>query len=40
VPIRGPAIVNQYEITTPGTPTAPQITAAYAALLTLGILVR
>ena len=38
--IRGPAIVNQYEITIPGTPTAPQITAAYAALLTLGILVR
>ena len=38
--IRGPAIVNQYEITIPGTPTAPQIAAAYAALLTLGILVR
>ena len=38
--IRGPAIVNQYEISIPGTPTAPQIAAAYAALLTLGILVR
>lgn len=38
--IRGPAIVNQYEITIPGTPTAPQIAAAHAALLTLGILVR
>jgi len=37
---RGPAIVNQYEITIPGTPTAPQIAAANAALLTLGILVR
>ena len=38
--IRGPAIVNQYEISIPGTPTAPQIAAAHAALLTLGILVR
>ena len=38
--IRGPAIVNQYEITIPDTPTAPQIAAAHAALLTLGILVR
>ena len=38
--IRGPAIVNQHEITIPGTPTAPQIAAAHAALLTLGILVR
>ena len=38
--IRGPAIVNQHEISIPGTPTAPQIAAAYAALLTLGILVR
>ena len=37
---RGPAIVNQYEISIPGTPTAPQIAAAHAALLTLGILVR
>lgn len=38
--IRGPAIVNQFEISIPGTPTAPQIAAAHAALLTLGILVR
>ena len=38
--IRGPAIVNQYEISIPGAPTAPQIAAAHAALLTLGILVR
>ena len=38
--IRGPAIVNQYEITIPGTPTVPQIAAAHAALLTLGILVQ
>jgi len=40
VPLSDPAIVNQYEITIPGTPTAPQIAAAHAALLTLGILVR
>jgi len=38
--IRGPAIVNQNEISILGTPTAPQITAAHAALLTLGILVQ
>lgn len=38
--IRGPAIVNRHEITIPGSPTAPQIAAAHAALLTLGILVR
>jgi hypothetical protein len=40
VVIRGPAIVNQYEISIPGTLTGPQIAAAHAALLTLGILVR
>jgi hypothetical protein len=38
--LRGPAIVNQHEISIPGTPTAPQIAAAHAALLTVGILVR
>ena len=38
--IRGPAIVNQYEISILGTPTAPQIAAAHAALLAIGILVR
>jgi hypothetical protein len=38
--IRGPAIVNRHEIAIPGTPTEPQIAAAHAALLALGILVR
>ena len=38
--IRGPAIVNRHEIAIPGAPTEPQIAAAHAALLALGILVR
>ena len=38
--VRGPAIVNRHELVFAGTPTEPQIAAAHAALLTLGILVR
>jgi hypothetical protein len=38
--IRGPAIVNRHDLVFAGTPTDPEIAAAHAALLAVGILVR
>ena len=38
--VRGPAIVNQHDLVFAGTPTEGEITAAHAALLAAGILVR
>jgi head decoration protein D len=38
--VRGPAIVNINELVFTGTPTAPEITAAHAALAAVGILTR
>jgi hypothetical protein len=38
--IRGPAIVNRNDLVFVGTPSAPEIAAAHAALLAAGILVR
>ncbi|MBB1491329.1 head decoration protein [Paracoccus sp. MC1854] len=38
--IRGPAIVNRHDLVFAGTPGAPEIAAAHAALLAAGILVR
>ncbi|MDZ4126594.1 MAG: head decoration protein [Hydrogenophaga sp.] len=38
--VRGPAIVNRHDLVFVGTPSAPEIAAAHAALLAVGILVR
>ena len=38
--IRGPAIVNRHDLVFAGTPSEGEITAAHAALLAVGILVR
>ena len=38
--VRGPAIVNRHDLVFAGTPSAPEIAAAHAALLAVGILVR
>jgi hypothetical protein len=38
--IRGPAIVNRHDLVFTSTPTQPEIDAAHAALLAVGILVR
>ncbi len=38
--VRGPAIVNRHDLVFAGTPSAPEIAAAHAALLAAGILVR
>jgi hypothetical protein len=38
--LRGPAIVNGNDLVFTGTPTAPEITAAHAALAAAGILTR
>jgi hypothetical protein len=38
--IRGPAIVNRHDLVFTGTPSEGEITAAHAALLAAGILVR
>ena len=38
--LRGPAIVNGNDLVFTGTPTAPEITAAHAALAAVGILTR
>ena len=38
--IRGPAIVNRHDLVFAGTPSEGEITAAHAALLAAGILVR
>ena len=38
--VRGPAIVNRHDLVFAGTPTEGEITAAHAALLAAGILVR
>lgn len=38
--IRGPAIVNRNDLVFAGSPSAPEIAAAHAALLAVGILVR
>jgi hypothetical protein len=38
--IRGPAIVNRYDLIFAGTPSEPEIAAAHAALANVGILVR
>jgi len=38
--LRGPAIVNANDLVFTGTPTAPEITAAHAALAAVGILTR
>ena len=38
--VRGPAIVNGHDLVFAGTPSAPEIAAAHAALLGAGILVR
>ena len=38
--VRGPAIVNRHDLVFVGTPSEGEITAAHAALLAVGILVR
>ena len=38
--VRGPALVNRHDLVFAGTPTDPEIAAAYAALATAGIIVR
>ncbi len=38
--VRGPAVVNRYDLVFVGTPSEGEITAAHAALLAVGILVR
>lgn len=38
--VRGPAIVNRHDLVFAGTLSAPEIAAAHAALLAVGILVR
>jgi len=38
--VRGPAIVNRHDLVFAGTPTEAEITAAHAALMDAGILVR
>lgn len=38
--LRGPAVVNRHDLVFGGTPSAAEITAAHAALLDAGILVR
>jgi hypothetical protein len=38
--VRGPAIVNRFDLVFAGTPSEPEIAAAHAALLQAGILVR
>lgn len=38
--VRGPAIVNRHDLVFTGTPSEGEITAAHAALLATGILVR
>jgi hypothetical protein len=38
--VRGPAVVNRHDLVFVGTPSEGEITAAHAALLAVGILVR
>ena len=38
--VRGPAIVNRFDLVFAGTPSDPEIAAAHTALLAAGILVR
>ena len=38
--VRGPAIVNRHDLVFTGSPSAPEIAAAHAALAAAGILVR
>jgi hypothetical protein len=38
--VRGPAVVNRYDLVFVGTPSEGEITSAHAALLAVGILVR
>ena len=38
--VRGPAIVNRFDLVFTGTPSDPEIAAAHTALLAAGILVR
>jgi hypothetical protein len=38
--VRGPAIVNRHDLVFAGTPSEAEITAAHAALMDVGILVR
>ncbi|WP_291207060.1 head decoration protein [Hyphomonas sp.] len=38
--VRGPAVVNRHDLVFAGTPSGPEIAAAHADLLAVGILVR